>query len=244
MEDPAFWACGIPSPDLMYPICNFDTGKWEEEKPQGVTDDKDICGEIPQGVSYVVCNYVTGSWQPFTIISSDDFDICGEKPVNMGFSYCNGETAKWEEVGVIHVAPGEDPFLASDFAPNPVLKPEVSPQVEELLGEMIGQDPTQPFAGGKSAEVSDALTAATMADGPPAEEEPSVADLLEEAATGKAPKAPKEEKEIEGLLKDLSIAPETGDFEDGVFAEDIPTPEEENEAEAVDDLLTQAESNP
>lgn len=62
MDDPAFWACGAPSPDLMYPICNFDTGKWEEEMPSSVEDDKSVCGDIPEGLSYVVCNYVTGSW--------------------------------------------------------------------------------------------------------------------------------------------------------------------------------------
>ena len=34
LEDPAFWACGEPPQDIEYPICDFDTGLWEEGKPE------------------------------------------------------------------------------------------------------------------------------------------------------------------------------------------------------------------
>ena len=64
LDSPDFWACGAKPGDLLYPVCNHETGHWEEVVPQTSTAEDIACGARPEELmdEYVVCNYDQMEW--------------------------------------------------------------------------------------------------------------------------------------------------------------------------------------
>ncbi len=102
LEEPDFWACGRKPSEMNYPVCNHETGQWQEVSHFNENDDLVICGPYPKDGRFKVCNHQSLQWEDFHGVGDIDFEVCGLKPANMGISVCNHLSGKWEPVGPVH----------------------------------------------------------------------------------------------------------------------------------------------